>query len=182
MKLWAEQYGPELDEREHADAMKQLKKELGVTDPDVDSDSLLDKSADRGELLQQRAGALYAYDIRNGELKSILKNPAHTPAQKERASHMLKEDTRRGIIPYEVPQQATEYWRWVSVFITLSAMLLLAPTVTRDTLTGVRRLQYASRRGRKILRTQFFAAFLSAAGIILAELLIFGFLYLRLGV
>ncbi|MCI8647199.1 MAG: hypothetical protein HFE76_10550 [Firmicutes bacterium] len=181
MELWTEEYGTQLDEKEHADAAERLKKELGVTDPAVDSDALDEYAKDSGELQQQWAGALYAYDIRKDELKSVLKNPAHTTAQKERASYMLKEDKKNGIIPYEVPQHATEYWRWISVFITLSVMLLLAPAVTRDTLTGVRRLQYTSRRGRKILRTQFSAMLLSATGITLVELLVFGVLYLCLG-
>lgn len=175
---WSKQYGSQLDEAEFADAAARLKTKLGMADADVNLETLMDRAYGGDTYLQQWAGALYAYEIRNEELRTVLEAPEYyTPSQRERAAYVIKADKCRGIIPYEAPNQAAEYWKWVSVFITLSVMLLLAPVITKDVLTDVRRLQYTSRRGRNIIKAQLAAMLLSAAGILLLELLIFGLLF-----
>lgn len=182
MSDWSQKYGPELDQKEASHATAVLQTKLGMTGTDADIDELMSSAADRSEYLQQWAGALYAYELRFQELRNIVKSPAYySSPQRDRAAYMLKHEKQQGIMPYEVPIHAAEYWKWVCVFIVLSIMILLAPVVTKDVLTDVRRLQYTSKQGRNILKTQLLAALLSAVGIMLLELLLFGVLYAGLG-
>ena len=182
MADWSERYGIEMDEEEYQDAVERLKTELGVTDPDADGESMLEPmDTDYSEYDAQWASALYEYELRYESLNQRLEEGDGSEAERARIRDMIDHEKRGGILPYEVMGNAMEYWRWVSGFLLLSVMLLLAPTVTKDTLTGVGTLQYTSKKGRRVLQTQALAMALSAAGIVLLELLIFGGLYAGLG-
>jgi len=59
---------------------------------------------------------------------------------------------------------------YLSLFLTLSVSVLIAPVLTRDNMSGVRTIQYASRQGRRTLAVQLAACLtssvlLAAAGI-----------------
>jgi hypothetical protein len=55
--------------------------------------------------------------------------------------------------------------------IFLSIAILLAPIVTRDTMSGVRALQYSSKAGRKIMRIQLFAMITVSAVIAILQII-----------
>lgn len=163
MEDWRDKYGVEMDKEEYEDALEGLDASKG------------------DEYAQQADGALFEYEMRYEKLKNDLADNLYTPAEQLRVWDIIQGEKRDGILPYEAMGNAMEYWRWVSVFVVLSVMVLLGPGITRDALTGVRRLQYTSKCGRRILKTQFFATLLSAVGIAALELLIFAVLYARLG-
>lgn len=181
MQEWAEKYGTEMDLAEYRDASEELKKMLGVTDGTADGDALISYAADSSEYLQQWASALYEYEKRYEILNQNINENVYTGAEQIRVEDVIRNEKRDGILPYEAMGNAFEYWRWVLVFLVFSVMVLLAPNVTKDALTGVYKLQYASKRGRNIIRTQFFAAVLSAFGIVILEIMIFAACYAKLG-
>lgn len=178
---WTEKYGTQMDDAEYRDALEELKKELGVTDENADGTAMIDYASKSNEYLQQYAGALFEYELRYQRLNENLEEAVYNSVQQIRVEDILQNEKRNGILPYEIMGNAFEYWRWVSVFMLLSVIVFLAPTDIKDRLTGVRKLQYTSKRGRVILKTQFFASLLSAIGIILLEFLVFGLLFARLG-
>lgn len=178
---WTEKYGAQMDDAEYKDALEKLKKELGVTDENADATAMIDYASKSNEYLQQYAGALFEYEIRYERLNDNLEEGSYHSAEQMRVEDIIKNEKFDGILPYEIMGNAFEYWRWVSVFMLFSVMVFLAPTVIKDTLTGVRKLQYTSKRGRAILKTQLLASLLSAIGLILLELLVFGSLFARLG-
>lgn len=181
MQEWAEKYGTAMDAAEYRDAKKELAERLGVTDETADGSALISYAAEGDEYLQQWAGALYEYELRYKILADRLSEQMYRPAEQVRVKDIIQKEKRDGILPYEAMGNAAEYWRWVSVFILLSVMVLLAPGVTRDMLTGVCSLQYTSKCGRSVLKTQMAAAGLSAAAVVLVETVIFAVFYAGLG-
>ena len=64
----------------------------------------------------------------------------------------------------------------------LCVILLLSPALVRDRLRRMRSLQWSSRRGRKVLRTQLAAGFASAGGMIAANTAVYTAIMLSTGV
>jgi len=56
---------------------------------------------------------------------------------------------------------ASDFAKYLAAWCTLSVVVLLSPTLVRDQLHSTRPMQWASRRGRKIVNVQFGAALLS---------------------
>lgn len=64
----------------------------------------------------------------------------------------------------EAPRMYTfEYIKFVAVWVVLSVILLLSPTLVRDRLRRTRAMQWASRRGRQVMGVQMAAGLVSAA-------------------
>lgn len=182
MQEWTKKYGTVMDTKEYKNALESLKKELNVTDENTDGNVMIEYAGDSDdEYLQQWASALFEYERRYECLTERINEGLYSSKEQIRVEDIIKNQKRDGILPYEIMGNAFEYWSWVSVFIVLSVMVLLAPIVTKDELTGVRSLQYTAKRGRTILRTQFLASLVSAVGIIILELFFFGLLFARLG-
>lgn len=178
MQEWTKKYGTTMDKTEYKDALQTLKNRIGVTDAIANGSDLIGCG---DEYSQQTASALDDYEFRYKVLNDNLKENLYTPAEQIRVKDIINNKKRDGILPYEIMGNTMEYWRWCSVFIILSVIILIAPNITKDTLTGVRKLQYASKCGRKILKTQFFATILSAIGIAVLEVIILAVLYAKLG-
>ncbi|ADY55667.1 hypothetical protein Sgly_1362 [Syntrophobotulus glycolicus DSM 8271] len=87
----------------------------------------------------------------------------------------------RNILPREVPIATSTYLALLLVWMVLSDCLLLSPLLVRDRMRGMRALQWSSRRGRGILKTQFAAVMLSAFLLTTLNFLIFGGLFARNG-
>ena len=88
----------------------------------------------------------------------------------------------RNMLPEELPRALSTYIAYVLIWCALSICLLLSPFVVRDRSSRMRQLQYASRHGRRILRTQCTAALLSALLLTTLNLLIFGGLFAAHGI
>lgn len=79
-----------------------------------------------------------------------------------RRMEKISSDASRSILPSSVGVSTNEYGKDLAVWCVLSTVLLLSPTLVRDRLYRMRSTQWASRRGRRVLHTQFAAAGLSA--------------------
>lgn len=180
MKDWLKKYGTEMDESEYKDALQELKNRLGVKDEKADGSKLISYASEKDGYSQQAASALFDYELRYEGLNDKLKENVYTTVERARVKDIIQNKKRDGILHYQVVGNIMEYWRWASVFIVLSVMVLTAPVITKDALTGVRKLQYSSKCGRKIFKTQFFATILSSAILTVLEVLIFTSLYAKL--
>lgn len=178
MLEWTEKYGITMEEEERLAAeepltlLKEQARVLEERDAPIGEDDVRYQA----EALE---GALFAYDIRYQHYDVDLENC--TFAQQKRLRTLYDEKKLDGLLPYEIMENAQQYWRWGAMLLILNVLVLLAPVITRDTLTDMKRLQYTSRQGRNILRTQFGAMLLSAGGIVVLELLVLGWLYAGLG-
>lgn len=88
----------------------------------------------------------------------------------------------RNIMPPELPEAFSTYFGYLLIWICVSCCLLLSPVPVRDRMRSMRPLQWSSRHGRNILRTQFAAAMLSGAALTTVNILIFGGLFMTHGI
>ena len=88
----------------------------------------------------------------------------------------------RNILPAELPEAFSTYLGYVLIWVCVSCCLLLSPMPVRDRMRSMRPLQWSSRHGRDILRTQFAASMLSGAALTAINLLVFGGLFMTHGI
>ena len=88
----------------------------------------------------------------------------------------------RNILPAELPEAFSTYRGYVLIWVCVSCCLLLSPMPVRDRMRSMRPLQWSSRHGRDILRTQFAASMLSGAALTAINLLVFGGLFMTHGI
>jgi len=80
-----------------------------------------------------------------------------------------------------VPKYTADWGRDLTIWSILSVTLLLSPTLVRDRLRRVQAMQWASRRGRRVIRTQTAAALVSALLLALVNLIVYFVLLARQG-
>lgn len=80
---------------------------------------------------------------------------------RERVRAMREDREGRSVLPPHVDFSTSTYARYLAIWCVVSAILLLSPTLVRDRLHRMRPVQWASRRGRRILHVQFAASLVS---------------------
>lgn len=81
---------------------------------------------------------------------------------------ILRDRSGRSPLPEMTSYSTSAYAYYLAVWCMVSAVLLLSPALVRDRLHRMRSVQWASRRGRKVLRVQFAAAL--SSGLLLTVL------------
>lgn len=85
----------------------------------------------------------------------------------------------RGYLPNSILDTTSDYAQRLALWIVLSVVLLLSPTLVRDRLHRMRPLQWSSRLGReKVLRTQMAAALAASLVLTLANLALYAIPFL----
>jgi hypothetical protein len=84
-------------------------------------------------------------------------------------------------MPYYVPERLSHYSKMLTVACVVCTVILVSPLVATDRARKVYLLQYSSSYGRRILRTQFAAAMLSAFAMSLVFTALCGAVYAQLG-
>jgi len=112
--------------------------------------------------------ANYDWHDENSREEDFSAGPA---SQRERV--LALEQGPRGFLPDCVVTSTTEYAQHLAVWVVLSVVLLLSPTLVRDRLNRTRAMQWASRRGRRVLHSQFAAGLCSAVGLTVVNLVIY---------
>lgn len=108
-----------------------------------------------------------------------IRNSAHLDHYPARAQAWVieLEDTigTRGLsfLPLGVMDQTGNWGKYLSMWTVLSVILLLSPTLVRDRLRRTNAMQWASRRGRRVVRTQVAAALVSALLLALVNLVFY---------
>ncbi len=90
-------------------------------------------------------------------------------------------DAWQNILPAQVPEVTARYFAYLLVWMVLSAGLLVSVVPVRDRLRGMTETQWSSKRGRRWEQSRFGAAMLSAFGLTLGNLAIFGGIFLTNG-
>lgn len=108
------------------------------------------------------------YDGRMDGTFSMKDSPhlaSYTPQAQARIIE-LEETTLRtksvSFMNHSTPQYTADWGRYLAVWTVLSVILLLSPTLVRDRLHRTQTMQWASLRGRKVVRTQVAAVLVSA--------------------
>lgn len=98
-----------------------------------------------------------------------LRNSPHlagyTPQAQARIIELEEAEVRTGTISFMdhfVPEYTADWGRYLTVWSVLSVILLLSPTLVRDRLRRTNAMQWTSRRGRRVVRTQTAAALASS--------------------
>lgn len=87
----------------------------------------------------------------------------------------------QNVLPPEVPEAISSYLGYLLIFICLAICMLLSPLLVHDRMSRMQPLQYSSRRGRKIYKSQLAAVMLTAFILTTAELVLYGSLFLQHG-
>jgi hypothetical protein len=210
-RSWTTKYGTTMEEPERQDAAKELSALYAEADGYIKSDqrfaavgiysykdvrayseaddSQRSKEKDQAYWLLFTGEAKYRFiGFRIQTLETALEAYTSMPGpddstqfEKNRIAYITDSKLINGILPYEVPENQNDYSKWCATFLILSLIILLSPLLVRDRMTGVRQLQWSSRKGRRIIRPQFLAIVLSAILLVLAELTIMISVYATLG-
>lgn len=89
----------------------------------------------------------------------------YTPQAQARIIELEERDLRAkavGFMDHFVPRYTADWGKYLSIWTVLSVILLLSPTLVRDRLRRTNAMQWTSRRGRRVVRTQTAAALVSA--------------------
>lgn len=97
----------------------------------------------------------------------ILRDYFTTGNAAERFQEIYTGDERNSIQPYDLNSRLYDLFRFLGIMVLVSVLVLTAMLPAHDTVSGVRLLQYSSRKGRKINAAQL-AACLCAAALIAA--------------
>ena len=106
----------------------------------------------------------------------------YTKKQQVRLQELIEENGLDGMMVYEALENVQAYWRWAAILLLIGIVILTAPMITRERLTGVEVLQYSSKRGRRIVVSQYMAVMLSAFFFIAVGITVLYGLYARNGV
>ncbi len=124
---------------------------------------------------------LEAYD--NLEHNSYYQTDAFQAAPQQLQDRIRALDAGgRGYLPQSVLDSTSQYAQRLALWVVLSVVLLLSPTLVRDRLHRMRPMQWASRQGRvRVLRAQMAAALACALLVTVVDLLCYLFPYLSQG-
>ena len=86
----------------------------------------------------------------------------YTKKQQVRLQELIEENGLDGMMVYEALENVQAYWRWAAILLLIGVVILTAPMITRERLTGVETLQFSSKRGKRIVVSQYMAVMLSA--------------------
>lgn len=90
---------------------------------------------------------------------------SYTPQAQARIIELEETEVRTGAVSFMnhfVPVYTADWGRYLAVWSVLNVTLLLSPTLVRDRLRRTNAMQWASRQGRRAVRTQIAAALASA--------------------
>lgn len=183
---WVARYGPTLEPEERAEVDSQLAEEIakfnrrlekfpeavavGITD--YTSFRAADQSDENTQLMWDIRDGTNYYTIEN--IQQMLERyddprdylqqhdyfESYTP--QEKAQMLAVNSWPRSLLSGSVMDSTEFYLKYLAQWTAISVILLLSPTLVRDRLRRTRPLQWASRRGRRILHTQLAAGLVSA--------------------
>ena len=187
---WVAQYGPTLEPEERAELDSRLAEEIAIFDrqleeipeaaavgvTDYNSFQTFSGRRDHDEMemqaerkIRNRTNCdtisiiqhmLERYDDPRDYLQQHDYFESYTP--QEKAQMLAVNSWPRSLLSGSVMDSTDYYLKYLAQWTAISVILLLSPTLVRDRLRRTRPLQWASRRGRRILHTQLAAGLVSA--------------------
>lgn len=115
-----------------------------------------------------------------GDLSDFF-NGDHTDAEAERLIELNQSAVKFGYIPPGILDSTTGLTISFMIWVIISVIILLSPTIVRDRLNRMQNLQFSSFIGRSILLAQIKASLVSAAILTVLNCLIYGVLLISKG-
>lgn len=117
----------------------------------------------------------------NGNMQDFFAIEDKTDAEIMRLKELDASKIKFGYIPSCILDSTTGLTRSFMIWVIVSVIILLSPTVVRDRLNRVQGLQYCSVTGRRILSVQVRAALVSSLVLSLINLMVYGGLLISKG-
>lgn len=121
------------------------------------------------------------YKLKSEHNLSDFFNGEHTDAEAERLIELNQSAIKFGYIPSGILDSTTGLTISFMIWVMISVIILLSPTIVRDRLNRIQNLQFSSFTGRKILFAQIKASLASAAILTVLNCLIYGVLLISKG-
>jgi len=121
------------------------------------------------------------YKLKSERNLSDFFNGEHTDAEEERLIELNQSAIKFGYIPSGILDSTTGLTISFMIWVMISVIILLSPTIVRDRLNRIQNLQFSSFTGRKILFAQIKASLASAAILTVLNCLIYGVLLISKG-
>ena len=102
--------------------------------------------------------------------------------ERERLSQLDSSDIKFGYIPDSLLNATTGLITAFVIWVCVSILILLSPTIVRDKLNRVQNIQFCSRAGRRVYNTQVHAAILSGAALTVFNCLALGIILVSKGI
>ncbi len=149
---------------------------------EIYTDCMIMDNCLQGEDTDNIEGRLYAACLFEAQYHQAEKygtyqtEEGYSPKELEHARKLFFGPDKKwqNILPEEIPRVTGTYAGLLLVWICLSVCLLLSPLAVHDRMAGMHVLQYSSRHGRKIYKSQFAAVMASAFLLVTANLILFG--------
>lgn len=107
-----------------------------------------------------------------------------TPREQARIIELEEAEIRTKAVSFmtnSTPEYTADWGKYLSMWTVLSVILLLSPTLVRDRLHRTNAMQWTTRRGRRVVRTQTAAALVSALLLSVVNLIAYFILFARQG-
>ena len=117
----------------------------------------------------------------NGHMQDFFNIEDKTDAEMMRLEELDYSKIKFGYIPSGILDSTTGLTISFMIWVVVSVIILLSPTVVRDRLNRVQSLQYCSVTGRRILSVQVRAALISSLVLTLINLTVYGGLLISQG-
>ncbi|MBO1004565.1 hypothetical protein [Pseudogracilibacillus auburnensis] len=148
---WSQENLPHIAINEMNEEEKEISKQFDAIEQDLigaTGHSMVDKI----DVLQKLYNSMKQFDSSD----MFLNNERYTEKERERLSETLfMEEGWRNILPSHLTSTVTHHFELILILLIFLLSLLIPSVFVRDRLLGVRKIQWSSRHGRKILWTQF---------------------------
>lgn len=160
----------------HSDYLKCVYEAGGMADMETEYLRSRVYGGTNWSIIDQLRSTMEAYDEReeyNARSIALRREEGQPSAMIQREMELASSPQTYALLPYPVRESTNQYTMDLAVWCILSVVLLLSPTLVRDRLRRLRPMQWASRKGRRILNVQMGAALLSALLLTLVNLTVY---------
>ena len=138
--------------------------EDGSADVDTDIEEFIYEITDKTDIKTVNAikNTLEEHElISDKSLTAFVEDDEMSTKERERLSQLDNSDIRFGYIPGSLLDATTGLITALVIWISVSILILLSPTIVRDKLNRVQDIQFCSKAGRQVYGIQVIAAILS---------------------
>ena len=142
--------------------------EDGSADVDTDIEEFIYEITDKTNLTTVKAikNTLEDHELlADKSLTAFTEDDDMSAKERARLSQLDSSDIKFGYIPDALLNATTGLITALVIWISVSILILLSPTIVRDKLNRVQNIQFCSRAGRRVYNTQVHAAILSGAAL-----------------
>lgn len=159
--------------------------EDGSADADTDIEEFIYEITDKTNLTTVKAikNTLEEHELLSDQsLTAFAGDDEIGTKERERLSQLDESEIKFGYIPGSLLDSTTGLITALVIWISVSILILLSPTIVRDKLNRVQNIQFCSRAGRKVYGVQVFAAIISGTVLTAANCIALGGILISKGI